>query len=286
MRAAWVLAKVNYVLLCMLPVVTLSLTVRIKRVEAPVYNKWRYLWCVSVLHILWVIWRLQETLHWDTQWRRNVQYSCIFTNTAYYWIEAVAQYLFACTSVERFYAIHAPLLWFRMKSHQGYKKQTAACGFVTGTLCSLLNISAVYTSALFQTCQLSDPSGAPVRFLIFVKSLNLTLIYLLPCTCLLAFNIAMICATRNAIQKFREGRSLQQSRKRVTLKVSFLVLLSAFMVFCLPSPIYELIMTVNLIYPGVSIYKSAANIITEAILWNINTIAFTMNITVALFFSN
>ena len=89
------------------------------------------------------MWRLQETLQWDTTWQHQIPYICVATNSCRYLVEGVALFLFACPSLERYQTVAGSFV--AMVTGKRVKSTVLAVvvGVITGGICSILNIVAL-----------------------------------------------------------------------------------------------------------------------------------------------
>ena len=291
-KAAWVLAKVNYgliisTILCVLLPTMLSTLIRIRtRNSRPVL-------LFGVLNVLWMMWRLQETLQWDTKWQDDVPYICVATNTLQYLVEALALFLFACTSLGRYQAISSPLLNSVTKNKVKMVVLSLIVGVITGSICSVLNMVAlsVMTSPpalLLKRCNIPNNVHDKLIILIIAKVLSLLVMYLVPCGIMSTANIGMFLSLRRERKK-KLGRcySRKQKSRKTSMISSFLVFSSVFMVCCVSKPIFEVYLAIR-IHMGVSYRRDldTIGILLDAITWNLTTIAFIINAVMGIRYTN
>ena len=198
-KAAWLLAKCNYVLIVHTTLCVLLPNAHNKLTGQGEHNK-QSVYVFSIVNVLWMIWRLQETLHWDTMWQHHVPYICVATNTIRYLVEGVTLFLFACTSLDRYQVITSSLFTFVNRKRVKLVAVASTVGIVTGLICSLLNIVALYmvasSSALLKTCIISHSISKTLMPLIVAKVVSLVALYLVPCTIMATANCAMIYSVR------------------------------------------------------------------------------------------
>ena len=232
----WVLAKMNYCLLTAIFLLIICLYVRwtCQHGAHQRYRKKFFLPLLVTVNIVWLIWRLQETLQWEINWRENYPYLCMFTNSVCYVSEAQCLYLFAYSSLERCHAVAAPLKW-RATNTTVARRLAIVVGFVVGMISSTLNIILISTmddKDIMKTCTITElPSQQtlPLHFLIGIKIINLLCVYCLPCSVLILANIAIIVAG-----KYRNR--IKSSRTRRNKKLSYIF---GFLVFS--SPVHDVL---------------------------------------------
>ena len=289
-KAAWLLAKCNYVLTMLTIPCVLQPNAHNKLTGQGVHNK-QSVYVFSVVNVLWMIWRLQETLHWDTMWQHHVPYICVATNTIRYLVEGVALFLFACTSLERYQVITSSLFTFVNRKRVKLVAVASIVGIATGLICSLLNIVALYmvasSSVLLKTCIISHSMSTTLMPLIVAKVVSLVALYLVPCSIMATANCAMIYSVRRRTRQ-NLGRCYSKkqrnSSKKTTLISSFLVFSSVFMVCCVSKPLYE-VSTAITIWLGGSTDANQGSVLLDAITWNLTTIAYTINTVLGLRYS-
>ena len=177
-----------------------------------------------------------------------------------------------------------PLKWRAANIRSVHHTAIITAG-VIGSGGSLLNIILLTVQAdgnIMQTCNF--PRVIPLNslhFLIAIKVLNLVCVYCCPCFILIAANIAILVASRkkkNCIQSNRKTRK----ENKMSYILSFLVFSSLFMLCCLPEPIFDLKLAID----GVSKVQantvterllSMGEIVTDAVIWNLSTVAFALN---------
>ena len=176
-KAAWLLAKINYGLVITSTFCVLLPTLRSTLIRQRMRNSHSVI-LFGVLNALWMVWRFQETLQWDTKWQHGVPYMCVATNTTRYLVEGAALFLFACTSLERYRAITGSLLSsLSRKKVQFLVVLVVVLGMITGGICSIMNIVAlsIMTSPpalLLKTCSIPNNVPGNLILLIIAKVLS------------------------------------------------------------------------------------------------------------------
>ena len=276
-KVAWVFAKFNYGLI--IPTILCTLIQQCKRKSQCVH-------LFGVVSVLWMIWRLQETLHWDTKWQYQVPYICVATNSVRYLVEGVALFLFACTSVERYQSIAGSSIKTPTRKNKKQAAVAISIGTITGMICSILNIIAlsIMTSPpalVLKTCSISDNLANNLTPLIIAKVLSLVVMYLVPCITMVIANFAMSRHIRKkAKQNLGRCYSKKQkgSRRKTSIISSFLVFSSVFMMCCVSKPIFEVYVVIKIHIDGLDINESnPVGMLLDAITWNLTTIAYTIN---------
>ena len=290
-KAAWLLAKFNYGLIITSTLCVLLPTMRSVIIRLGTSNS-RSVLLFGVLNVLWMIWRLQETLQWDTKWQDEVPYICVATNTLQYLVEAVALFLFVCTSLDRYRAISGSLLSIVSRKKEKLVVLSLIVGVITGGSCSILNITAlsVMTSPsalLLKRCSIPNDVRDNLIILIIAKVVSLVAMYLVPCGIMSAANIAMILSVRRQSKKNLDICYHRKHKSRKTSMISgFLVFSSVFMVCSVSKPIFEVYLAIK-IHMGVSAKedRDTVGILLDAITWNLTTIAYTINTMMGLRFT-
>ena len=282
----WVLAKLNYLLIAVVSLLLISFVLR--------WNcKWRnrqshhpqkfFHPVLATTSIVWLTWRLQETMHSENNWRESYPYLCLFTNSVCYVSEALCLYMFAASSLERYQAVARPLKWRAVNIRSLHNSVIIVAGVIGsgGSLLNIILLTAQGDVKIMQTC--SFPSVTllrPLHFLIAIKILNLAFVYCCPCVVLVAANVAILLASRKRKHHVRSTRRIH--KKKMSYILRFLVFSSLFMLCCLPEPIFDLKLAID----GVSkVQPTTASvgsfnvweIIADAVIWNLSTVAFALN---------
>ena len=281
-KVAWLLAKFNYVLVLSTILCVLLPNTRSRLIGQNVRTS-QSVYAFIIVNAVWMIWRLQETLHWDTKWQNHVPYICVATNTIRYLMEGVALFLFACTSLERYQAIAGSLLSYVSGKKVKQAAIASSVGIVVGLISSILNIVALYmmgnSSVLLKTCSVPHNMSMSLMPLIVAKVVSLVAMYLVPCSIMATANCAMSSIVRRRTsQNLGRCYSKKQrdSSKKTNIISSFLVLSSVFMVCCVSKPLYELYVVIT-ISTGGSVKAELGTMLLDAITWNLTTIAYTIN---------
>ena len=288
MRITWICAKLNYGLMG-INMITLMVVWLIMKRRKPKYMHWFVL-----SNMLWVVWRMQETVHVDTRWRDEISYLCIFTGYLGYTSQSVSLYLMAGTSIERMQMIMCPF-----KSQRSHKTRsvdntvaTLAFGFLVGIVCSVLNAAAVVLMKdplVARMCQLSSiHADDSLEFLLFVKIFSVMFIYVVPCAMLAYCNMAALVARKKQMSESGIRASLQnymKRQKRATMRLSFILFCSALIIISLPNPIFDLQNAFELYFSGELGKRSQVKEIAEGVLTNLTVLAFLLNTVVGMKFS-
>ena len=281
-KAAWFLAKFNYGLILSTILCVLLPNTRNRLTRNSVHSR-QSVYAFIIANAVWMIWRLQETLHWDTKWQNHVPYICVATNTIRYMVEGVALFLFACTSLERYQVIAGSLLSYVSGKKVKLATVASSVGFVIGLFCSILNIVALYmmgkSSSMLKTCSVPHNVSMSLMPLIVVKVVSLVAMYLVPCSTMATANCAMSSIVRRRTsQNLGRCYSKKQkdSSKKTNMISSFLVFSSVFMVCCMSKPLYELYVAIKIWING-SVDAEQGSVLLDAITWNLTTIAYTIN---------
>ena len=289
-KSAWMLAKINYGL-----ILSTTLCVLIPTLYKRVVQHHRYKshsgFLFVILNLLWMTWRLQETLHWDTKWQYNIPYICVATNTIRYLVEGMLLFLFAWTSFDRYQAIVGSLVTNISGRKNKLMLVISIIGLLVGGICSSLHIVALFTitgsPTLLKTCHISHNISGNLTLLIVAKVISLVAMNLVPC---IVMSTANIVASRSVKRKTRQelGRcySKKQRTNKTTRILNFLVFSSMFMVCCVSKPIFEVYVAVK-IHVGTSAWgrDTAIGVLLNSITWNLTTIAFTINTALGLLYT-
>ena len=198
--------------------------------------------------------------------------------------EAQCLYLFAYSSLERYHAVAAPLKW-RTTNTTAARRLAIVVGFVVGMISSTLNIimiSIMDDKDIMKTCTITElPSQQtlPLHFLIGIKFINLLCVYCLPCSVLILANIFIIVAGKHR-STIRSSKT-RRTNKKLSYVFSFLVFSSLFMMCCLPRPIFDLNLAFDVL-ETIVISMSPREMIADAVIWNLTTLAFALNTVVGM----
>ena len=273
---SWVLAKINYGLVLSTCLLITGLMVLWRHYSRKRYRKKFFLPFLVTVNVMWLLWRLQETLQWESRWRDDYAYLCMVTNSVCYLSETQSLYLFAYSSLERYHAVAAPLMWLTFNKTRA-RQLAILMGGIIGIIGSLLNIIFVFLvndSTIMKICTISQYLDKHLmNFLIAIKIINLVCVYCLPCVALTAANIAIIFAGKH---KRRQIRSSRKQPHRVSYVYPLLTFSSLFMLCCLPRPIFDLKLTFDMVHTG-EVTMNAREIVTDGIIWNLATLAFALN---------
>ena len=238
---------------------------------------------------MWLLWRLQETIHADVDWMKYVPYVCNVMNTLRYALEAIMLYTACYTSLRRCQAVANPIL-YRVHHQSGFTQiHAAAIGLMTGILCSVINIMAVHlmsaddnTRALCRLTTLPHEEELYLEGVIAAKSISLIIMYVVPCSCILITNASMAVILRkqqrhaaaNLTSCFSaEGSIIKRKNKRT---IRFILILSLCMMFCLPQPILDLAMAVTIYNNMQATYEHYISMFLNLLLVNCTTLAYTL----------
>ena len=282
-KAAWLLAKFNYGLIIASTLCVLLPTMRSTLITQRMRNSHSVI-LFDVLNALWMAWRLQETVQWDTKWQHGIPYICVATNTIRYLVEGVALFLFACTSLERYQAIAGTLLTSLTRKKVQLPFLSVTLGMITGGICSIMNIVAlsIMTSPpalLLKTCSIHNNVPGSLILLIIAKVLSLVAMYLVPCSIMSAANIAMFLSVlRKNNKNFIRRLTKKPCSKKTSMITSFLVFSSVFMVCSISKPIIDLYFAIKE-HIGMTAdeERETVGVLLDAIAWNLTTIAYTIN---------
>ena len=284
-KIAWVFAKTNYLIIGCNYVLIIWLLVT---TLAP--NKSYHSLTFGVVDAIWLLWRLQETLNFETDWTRNVPYVCVGLNTVYYLTSVMCLYLFAYTSMDRYHALAAPLKWYTVGKGRLFRNCVIAAVMV-GIAGSLLNILALFLlddQSVLKYCSVHGDVEGSLTFLVSSKIINLLFLYCCPCCVLIFANVAIAFAARchrsqpmilrKHSQRAEQGNTAGNNKLQWVIR--FLIFSSLFMLCCLPAPILDLIKAFHS-----SFISKKAEFIADGIVWNLTTLAFAINVSVGMKFT-
>ena len=249
-KSAWMLAKINYGFILLTTLCILLPTVYKRIVQRRRYKS-HLGFLFGILNLLWMTWRLKQTLHWDTKWQYNIPYICVATNTIRYLVEGMVLFLFAWTSLERYQAIAGSLL----TNLSGRKNKLIFVVAITEILicgvCSILHIAALFTITgtpkQLKTCHIQHNVSGNLVLLIVAKVISLVTMYLVPCIAMSTANIAMATSVkRKTKQKLGRCHSKRQTKNKTARISNFLVFSSLCMVCCVSKPIFEMYVAVKI----------------------------------------
>ena len=213
-KVLWGCAKVNYSILGGDIVVVCIMLIRYQLRKGTKTSR-HYVLAFVIMNLVWVTWRLQETLDWDMNWRANNPYACIFTNYVRYGVEAGILYMFACTSLHRLHAVTRPFQWRSRSMPRLLDAAAISSGVLVGLIISALNLLALLymgDDQIVKFCRFTpDAAKTPLHFLMVVKVLNLILVFVLPFMIIILSNGAMFAALQISAKRMANIR--QTSRK-------------------------------------------------------------------------
>ena len=289
-KSAWMLAKINYGLILSTTLCVLLPTLY-ERIDQHHRYKSHLGFIFGVLNIFWMTWGLQETLHWDTKWQDNIPYICVATNTIRYLVEGTVLFLFAWISLERYQAIARPLVTNLSGRKNKLTFVVIITGIFVGGVYSILHIVALFTISgtptLLKTCHIQNNVSGSLVPLIVVKVISLVAMYLVPCTIMSTANIAMFRSVkRTSKQKLVRCHSKEQTKNKATRISNFLVFSSVCMVCCVSKPIFEAYVAAKIHVGASALGKDISiGVLLDSIIWNLTTVAFTINTVLGLLYT-
>ena len=222
-----------------------------------------------VCNVIWILWRIQETLHENQQWRDNAPYVCIAMYYVQYLSQTMTLHLLSYVSLERLFAIISPFCYQHGKKARGhYKSIAVVIALLVGSVCSTLNLVAVLTmrdDRVKQTCHLavSDSANEYLGFMVVAKITILLFVFILPCTILVYANVVTIIylkkPTKDPINRTFSG----DKSKKLNKNLSILLFSSLFILCCLAKPVLDTHMAVMVHYRGINAKRSVAEVISE-----------------------
>ena len=276
-RVLWGLAKTNYGIMgCdIIVVVVLLLRWQLKKGHK---TSRRFVLAFVVLNFVCVAWRLQETFNWDNNWRSDSPYMCIVTYYVRYGAEAGMLYMFACTSLHRLQSVARPLQWHARSMPRLLEAAIILLGVLVGIVISTLNLAAFWymeDDEILKFCHFTrDAANMPLYFLLVVKALNLSLVFVLPFIVIVIANTAMFIAHRQFRKKMAEKKRRRPPKKKLTFSWMFLFLSCLIITSCLVTPATELKVSLETHQSGRMAEQPKLDIIGEGVLWNVTTFAF------------
>ena len=294
-KLSWILLKVNFALDCNICMLLAIPWVRNKLNRNSLRTRENNV-LLSIL-LMWLLCRLQETSQADIDWMKYVPYLCNVTNTVRYVLEAVMLYTAWCTSLRRYRAVANPIR-YRVHHQTGFTQNHAAViGLVIGLLCSVINIIAVHlmsadesTGALCRLTTVPHEEGLYLEGMIAIKSISLTIMYVVPCICILITNASM--AIMLPKQQRRSARTLTRSysarctmtKRKNKQTVCFILISSLCMMLCLPQPILDLSMAVTMHNNMQATYEHYISMFLNSLLINCTTLAYSFKTFVSVYF--
>ena len=289
-KITWYLAKINYVVIFLSGCLFCHPKVR-KRLISLTWWQRRYFILYGVLNLAWLLWRLQETLHWETNWQNKLPYICLFFESLNYMLESLSLYLFASISYERYQVVAHPILSL-VRKHIIKSKTFAICtGCVMGMVISVLNFITLFRfrdTYTRKTCTVVDASEEDLSFGIALKSVKLFLIYLLPCLIMVSTNISFVYTVHKRFKnpsKFESQNMSSTPLTKTCFTLGFILISSILMFSCVTKPLFELYLNVLLHFEGESLYIFTIDNVIQGIIWNISTVGFGLNTIIAICFT-
>ena len=280
-KVLWGCAKVNYSILGGDIVVVCVMLIRYQLIKGTKTSR-RYILAFVLMNLVWVTWRLQETLDWDMNWRANNPYACIFTNYVRYGVEAGVLYRFACTSLHRLHAVARPLKWRSRPIPQLLDAAAISSGVLVGLIISTLNLMALLymgDDQIVKFCRFThDAAKTPLHFLMVVKVLNLLLVFVLPFMGIILSNGAMFVAFQMSKKKMACIRQTSRKCRKQSATFSWMFLFASCIIIacCLATPTTELKLAAETHQSGRLAERSAAESIAQGVLWNLTSFAYMM----------
>jgi hypothetical protein len=280
MKVTWLCAKINYALIGVNIMVTTCMWLLLKNKKRRRQGRcYRLFACCNVL---WLAWCTQETLNTDNQWRDDLPYSCVFTGSLGYISYSMALYLMTASSVLRQRAIMSTMKVSPGNSAR-YRWLALAFGAAIGTLCSLLNISALVTMPEAQVARRCQVQGVDsMEFLLVAKITSVVFVHLVPCFTLMATNAISVFALKRLPQN-SNGSSMKRRGKAVK-NLQFILLCSLLVVCYLPKPLFDLQRAIEMLC-GAPSRVSYNQAVAEGVLGNLTVIAILLNTLTGMKFS-
>ena len=272
-KILWISAKMNYFLTA--TDILLIIVLLLRHIYKGKRKQKLFMLAFISMNLVWMVWRVQETLNWDNRWRSDSPYMCIFTNYIRYTVEGGALYTFAITSIHRLQAVSRPLQWHTQPVPRLVNAAAVIVGLLVGVLVSTLNLVALLStgeSQVTKTCTIThDTANIPMYFILVVKVLNLSAMFVLPFLVIMVANTVMFVLLQMA--RRRAPRKKKISKSKVSSSWAFLCLSSLIGAFFLAKPASELKMAERMYRAGEVPTWSRADVIAEGVLWNLTTLA-------------
>ena len=288
-RYTWYLAKLNYILLLVSCFIFCHPEVY-RRIFKLQWRQRKYFVSYAGLETIWLLWRFQETLHWETNWQMNVPYLCILIESINCFTESLFLYLFAGISYERYQVITHPIQSVARDRVVKSKVSSIHVGLYVGIMMSVLNVITLFRfndKSTAKGCTLINLSDEDLSFIISLKSIKLFAMYFLPYLAMLSTNTALFYSMyRRSVDRsdLQASKSNIQSRK-IWFSLSFLFISSFIMFACIAKPISELYLNVSLYLKWRSIHIFSMDNVLQGIIWNISTLGFMMNTLLAILYT-
>ena len=279
-KTLWGLARMNYATIGSNALLLIYVTFKWKCLQV---QQRRYFLAYLTINMIWLFWRLQETLHWETRWRSGTAYLCVGTNYLRYMTEAGLLYMFASTTLHRLLAVTKPLEWHTRSKPLLIDVAAIIIGQLIGFIVSTLNFIALLlmnNPDVLKFCKITDTTHEDLSFLLIVKVVNATLVFFLPCTIILVSNVIMCMYHRLVLLRSESVSVLRKAAFR--WRFTFL---SSLITACLfPEPVSELQLAVYYFQHG-GIVRKGAKEVGDAILWSLSTVAIMMTTLAGIRFS-
>ena len=278
-KISWYLAKTNYFLTICGLVPNMLAVFLLKFCK--IFGGWhqKYILLLVIGNSLWLVWRLQETLNWDTKWRDLVPYICHLTSVLQYCAESLSISIFCCVSVRRFFAILYPLESLAAHASRSTVKTIFLPSLIVTIVCSaltsgvLLALGDPYSTAY---CKVSATKDQPMLFLM-ISSISVGVgLYAVPSV----LNIVVSVAVAVSVIKREKETSLNSTSSRKSSKAKLMTIIASalFQLSWLLKPIYDLNIAITLYATNVTVWSKAAEVYFEALMWNVTTIAYSLNV--------
>ena len=284
----WICTKLNLALLALNLAYVLIIWCFLFNKSGRAYGMTRYRHWFAMTDIVWIIWRCQESVHLDTQWRDHLPYLCIITNYVCYICQTGSLYMMSISSYERFQAIARPLLQTNKRAVTTLLMISS--GFLVGFFTSSINLANILTMtdpSAPKTCHMrnSKMTEQSLLFVVLCKILNLVLVYIFPAILLICCNIAtLVFINRKA--HLQHSCTTRKYKETLNYNLGFIVLCSLGIICCLPKPILELLMAQKM-YSSTDgeMDRSMGEVIADGVFMNLTVIAFMLNTAVGMRYS-
>ena len=164
-----------------------------------------------------------------------------------------------------------------------------------GAMCSAMNIIAVQLMSVDKDigayCRLATLPSEEELYLegmIAVKSVSLIIMYIVLCSFLIITNGSMAVMLRrqqrNTAANLTRNYLTKATQKKNKKNIYFILITSACMMFCLPQPILDLVMAVDIHNNMQAAYENYISVFLNTLLISCTTLAFFLNTFVAVQF--
>ena len=217
-KIAWIFTKVNYVLTGGGLLFNIRVLVMLSKYEDDSDDiVYLHLKSLNAFNILWLLWRFQQSLNWDTGWQKYVPYICHVTNAIEILSESVEMYTVVSLSLQRAMSILYPIRWRLFVKRKLMLALIILVSVILGGSSIILKTAAIFTlknTETKTTCTILKAQVENLQWVIASTIARASVIFALPFLVTLISNIIVsyhvlnaYCCVSEKHTKLRRNRS-------------------------------------------------------------------------------